>query len=310
MRMDKKTSLAKIESNRQNAKLSTGPRTPKGKGAVRWNALKHGLLSRETVIHVGDGRESKAEFHGLLAALRDELQPEGILEEMLVEKIAVCYWRLRRVLRCEVGEIRKQLDSFEFDNASNRTEKVKNILEWASSEGHEKSLLRSSCGVEHLLQVIEGIRYDVEEHGELCPRAKEELETAFGLEDKTFGCVLRFYCWLLEGGPEKSPDEFEDYDDPPPPDECNRIILEMLDEKRDELHKALEAMKDREKLELQTSLARQSIPSADAADRILRYETSIERQLFRAVNQLERLQRQRKGEPVPPPVNVELSGEN
>ena len=26
---------------------------------------------------------------------------------MLVEKIAVCYWRLRRAIRCEVGEIRR-----------------------------------------------------------------------------------------------------------------------------------------------------------------------------------------------------------
>lgn len=38
-------------------------------------------------------------------------QPVGVLEEMLVEKIAVCYWRLRRVLRCEIGEIRKELDT-------------------------------------------------------------------------------------------------------------------------------------------------------------------------------------------------------
>jgi hypothetical protein len=30
---------------------------------------------------------------------------------MLVERIAVCYWRLRRVLRCEVGEIRQRLDT-------------------------------------------------------------------------------------------------------------------------------------------------------------------------------------------------------
>jgi hypothetical protein len=42
-------------------------------------------------------------------------------------------------------------------------------------------------------------------------------------------------------------------------------------------------------------------------DKIMRYETTLERQLYRAMDQLERLQRRREGEEVPPPVNVELS---
>jgi len=41
-------------------------------------------------------------------------------------------------------------------------------------------------------------------------------------------------------------------------------------------------------------------------DRILRYETMINRQLYQAINQLERLQRQRKGENVPPPLNLQV----
>ncbi len=41
-------------------------------------------------------------------------------------------------------------------------------------------------------------------------------------------------------------------------------------------------------------------------DRILRYETTINSQLYQAINQLERLQRQRKGELVPPPLNLQV----
>src|SRR5271167_3616555 len=44
-------------------------------------------------------------------------------------------------------------------------------------------------------------------------------------------------------------------------------------------------------------------------DRILRYETAIQRQLVYAINQLERLQRLRKGEHVPAPVSVQLSSD-
>jgi len=40
-----------------------------------------------------------------LAQLGKSLGPRGVLEEMLVEDIAVCYWRRRRALRCEAGEI-------------------------------------------------------------------------------------------------------------------------------------------------------------------------------------------------------------
>ena len=102
-------SLRKLQANRENALQSTGPRTPEGKQKVRWNALQHGLLAQEVVIPTGPGQEDDAEFEHLLVALRDDLQPCGALEEILVEKIAVCYWRLRRVLRAENGEIRSNL---------------------------------------------------------------------------------------------------------------------------------------------------------------------------------------------------------
>ena len=42
---------------------------------------------------------------------------------------------------------------------------------------------------------------------------------------------------------------------------------------------------------------------------IARYQTTINRQLFQAMNQLERLQRLRKGDIVPAPLNLEILGE-
>jgi len=49
-----------------------------------------------------------------------------------------------------------------------------------------------------------------------------------------------------------------------------------------------------------------TMPSSDTPDKILRYETTLERQLYRAMHQLERLQRMRKGENVPAPLTMEL----
>jgi hypothetical protein len=51
----------------------------------------------------------------------------------------------------------------------------------------------------------------------------------------------------------------------------------------------------------------QSRPFASTAmDRILRYQATINRQLYQAINQLERLQRLRKGENVPAPLNMQV----
>ncbi len=109
--MEKKTSQRKIESNRQNGLKSTGPKTAEGKRAVRYNALKHGLLAKEVVIDSGDGKENRADFETLLSQLQEDRQPVGMLEELLVEKIASLYWRLARVYRAEKGEIQERFDA-------------------------------------------------------------------------------------------------------------------------------------------------------------------------------------------------------
>jgi len=48
------------------------------------------------------------------------------------------------------------------------------------------------------------------------------------------------------------------------------------------------------------------LPSVEVLEKILRYETKLERQLYRALGQLERLQRMRRGEAVPPPLTLEV----
>jgi len=49
------------------------------------------------------------------------------------------------------------------------------------------------------------------------------------------------------------------------------------------------------------------LPSSPTFERILRYETALERELYRAMNQLERLQRRRQGEAIPAPLALDLS---
>ncbi|MBU1811078.1 MAG: hypothetical protein KJ629_08065 [Candidatus Omnitrophica bacterium] len=98
------------KANRENALVSTGPVTPEGKALVSQNAVKHGIFAKDLIITTGDGKEDAREYRELLDGLILSLKPSGQMECLLVEKIAVDYWRLRRVLRFESGSIRKILD--------------------------------------------------------------------------------------------------------------------------------------------------------------------------------------------------------
>lgn len=99
-----------LKANKKNVQKG-GVKSPEGKAIVKYNALKHGLLAREVVITIGEGAENPEEFNSLLEALQTQLYPEETLEEILVEKVAVAYWRLRRAYKYEVGLIRQELDT-------------------------------------------------------------------------------------------------------------------------------------------------------------------------------------------------------
>jgi hypothetical protein len=90
---------AQIQANRLNAQRSTGPQTENGKRAVRYNALKHGLLAEASLLP----GEDTALFRRLAEEIHAQFEPVGELEQLLVDRITSCAWRLRRVLHVEAG---------------------------------------------------------------------------------------------------------------------------------------------------------------------------------------------------------------
>ena len=93
------TTDARIKADRKNAKKSTGPQTEEGKTRSAKNALKHGLLARDTVLP----GEDPADFDRQLSALEADIQPANSLEFELVRQIADSQWRMRRLTRLETG---------------------------------------------------------------------------------------------------------------------------------------------------------------------------------------------------------------
>src|SRR5438132_1388356 len=71
----------RAEANRRNARKSTGPRSAAGKARSRFNALKHGMTARSTLLPDEDASELAARQQKLL----DDLQPRSHFEAILVE---------------------------------------------------------------------------------------------------------------------------------------------------------------------------------------------------------------------------------
>ncbi len=91
------STAAQVEANRQNAALSTGPRTEEGKTASSQNRLRHGFCGYFRVLDF----ESAEIYEDLLNSLRDEHQPGTATEHILIERLAQHHWLSQRAQRLQ-----------------------------------------------------------------------------------------------------------------------------------------------------------------------------------------------------------------
>ena len=111
---------------------------------VRFNAMKHGILSKLAVL----AHEDHAEFADLLAALLDEHRPAGMTERHLIEELATIIWRKRRVLLAEGARINEGLKS-----AANSSKSV-----MSSAAPFQRGMVDENTDVRDLLDLTpEGI---------------------------------------------------------------------------------------------------------------------------------------------------------
>ena len=88
---------AQITANRANAQKSTGPRSPEGKSASRFNALKHGIDAASIVIP----GEDPADYDALTANYQRSYRPETPSENFHVDTMLRADWQKRRLMRVE-----------------------------------------------------------------------------------------------------------------------------------------------------------------------------------------------------------------
>jgi hypothetical protein len=74
----------RVEANRANAQLSTGPRTEQGKAKSSLNAVKTGLTGRTVLLPSDDAVQYERQVQRFFA----ELKPIGESESALVQSLA------------------------------------------------------------------------------------------------------------------------------------------------------------------------------------------------------------------------------
>ena len=116
MRAARKATMGKISKDIERQDNASGYE------ASRLNALKHGILSKHTVLPW----EDRGEYDELHQALIDEHRPHGITEAHLVEEISGIIWRKRRLRLAEAAIYRHGLkdtveETTSFGSGSNRS---------------------------------------------------------------------------------------------------------------------------------------------------------------------------------------------
>jgi hypothetical protein len=255
------TSQKKVEANRRNAQLSTGPTSAEGKKTSSRNASKHGLLVKDVVITTRDNKEDQAEFDSLLAEMRDFYSPVGIAEDLLVREMTISYWRSARALRCERGHV---TCAGAAPHESELSEMEIAILACSNFKVDAyNSLLETSRGLAFLLRKIKEAQDEV--------RVSGSLSTELGR-------------WLP---PEKSWKQIFPLG--------KKHILAALEKEAEELAAKKRQVEEDGSQWRNDGRGRSAIPSKDVLDIIHRYETSNVRHRYRVETRFDQLQARRRG---------------
>ena len=283
-----------------------GPRTPTGKARSSGNATQHGLLSKAVLVK----GESAAEYQELLDGYREAFQPDGAFEDFLVEKLATAGWRMRRVLLAESAEIQLRTEFYEWDQRS-LTNKH-STLSLTAQTIISPALIRhlDHPGVlQRCLQQLETLKQDIESQGFNEEKDRSTLTALYGERDlRTLQNNLFDVYEACRHTSTMSPEQRHrgGYGSP---EQYKQLVIQKIAEEIERLKKFRDEQAAingaRTRLEIQTL----NVPAIPQMDRLLRYETTLERSFDRTLSQLERAQRLRRGQPVLPEVKVRVTQE-
>jgi hypothetical protein len=286
---------------RAQPRWASGPRTARGKQRSKYNAVKHGIFAK--VVLPG---ESRPEYESLVKDLLEDLSPHGRLEEILVEKIAMLFWCLRRLIEAMNAETQRRTEFLEWDEEENRkfpSLEELHVLEVGPTQlidhikEHPKIL-------ERCLSLLFALKARLLIRGFNKEFSIEVLTTIYGINSPIRTLLDSYSVWYPTSQVSEEERQRMGYASPAV---CKERFLEDIDDEIARLLKYQEKQKSVISKRLGLAGTGLRVPQAPDLDRFLRYHTTFERTLDRTLSQLERLQRMRLGHPVPPPLQVNVS---
>jgi hypothetical protein len=300
---------------RSTGRRGNGPRTKTGKSRSSRNSLKDGLFSEVSLLE----GESHERYQAQLKALREACQPEGALEELLVEKLMSIVWRQRRALSAERDEIeignRPALPTYVESpiprQDCERTSSALPVLDETPLSEQISVPGKFELCMDFLAELREGIEKD----GFNQRRDTKILDRVYGEPDQYFKDKTLHDAYLIWQQTSVVPQEDRQREGYPTPEECRLAALDGIDAEVDRLNKVKQLHAERAQTAAPGAVVpravirilRKNVLDGPALDRFLRVEASLERAFDRTLTQLERVQRTRRGLPVPPPIKVEVS---
>src|SRR5215203_310906 len=280
-----------------------GPATQEGKEVVRWNATRHGIRSPAPVV---PGVEEKADWEEHRDGILESLFPEGHLELVLAERVALLSWRLRRVIRYETETIALYQERVENDLARERRfesgpDHPEAVRGNAKSAREEHSLLKRFAKMEDdkplsALDADSVIWYAMEcadkvAEGEVDPEELLESVSVPGLADSDSwegyeGWTAGLVRAVIETVARAIDEEPED-------------LLEAAT--RSARFKVERTKREAEKVErdLRNMARERLLPDEKTLEKVARYEAHLSRGLYKALHELEALQVRRAGGAAP-----------
>jgi hypothetical protein len=275
-----------------------GPATQEGKEVVRWNATRHGIRSPAPVV---PGVEKAEDWEEHRDGVLKSLQPEGHLEEVLAERVALLSWRLHRVTRYETEAITLYQERLEDDLADRRQrpfcsvlgpahpQEVRNRVKEAKSTERllkrfpalpDEKTLSADEAASILYAVDEQTGVDLEEVP--FPALPEGLELFEEFEDWTVGLV-RECVGAIASHAEADPD---------------KLLMAAAKDASRAVVRAKHAVEEVER-DLRNMSRERLLPDDETLNKVARYEAHLSRLFHKALHELEALQARRTGGAAP-----------
>jgi hypothetical protein len=257
------------------------------------NALKHGILSNHLFISAeGEGTDYEA-FTDFMAHFFEEMQPVGLLETILVDRLLSTHWRLRRLHIAETGFISKQVDPHFMQQFLQKIEE-QGIARNDVENGFFRRM-RTSKGCSDLADHWQVVSENLEQHG--LPLSKgwaNRVEKELGGNSGFFKAEYVYYCnyIVVNNGVTKTLTVEDEK-------QFNELALKYAKDLQKFFRDVADILKMDEKDVQKADLQSKMIPPLDVVEKIQRYDAHLQRIFLQTLHELQRIQSKRLGEAPP-----------